>query len=107
MAQSADWRTTDNEHWPKHVRTKRTNNDDDGENGEKQIQNPVLSDRDTDLTKIKPRMWWEQISEYIDLTYHKNLEDLMDQGTEAMDAHVTYHIKSAAFGPWGRTLNTR
>ena len=54
---------------------------------------PILSDRDTDLTKINPRVWWEQMSEYIDLTYHKNLEDLMDQGTETMDAHTAYHIK--------------
>ena len=55
---------------------------------------PILSDRDTDLTKINPRMWWEQISEYIDLTYCKNQKDLMDQGTETMDAHTAYHIKS-------------
>ena len=60
-------------------------------------------------------MWWEQILEHIDLTYHKNLEDLMDQGIEALDAHTTYHIKSDviwALGPkakhkimrgqWGR-----
>ena len=25
---------------------------------------PILSDRETDLTKINPKMWWEQISEY-------------------------------------------
>ena len=53
----------------------------------------ILSDRDTDLTKINPRMWWEQIWEHIDLTYHKNLVDLMDQSTEALDAHTAYHIK--------------
>ena len=29
---------------------------------------PILSDRETDLTKINRRMWWEQISEYIHLT---------------------------------------
>ena len=38
-------------------------------------------------------MWWEKISEYIDFTYHKILDDLMDQGTETMDAHKAYHIK--------------
>ena len=43
-------------------------------------------------TKTKPRMWWEQISEYFDLTYHKNLEDLMNHGTEGMDAHTIYHL---------------
>ena len=52
---------------------------------------PILSDRDTDLTKIITRTWWEQISEYIYLTYHKNLEDLMDQGIEALDAHTISH----------------
>ena len=45
------------------------------------------------MTKINPRMWCEQISEYIDLTYHRNLEDLMDHGIEGMDAHTIYHIK--------------
>ena len=47
-------------------------------------------------------MWWEQISEHIDLTCHKNLEDLMDQGTEALDAHTASHIKDDvtwALGP--------
>ena len=78
---------------------------------------PILSDRETDLPKINRRMWWEQISEYIDLTYHRNLEDLMDHGIEAMDAHTKYHIKGDviwALGPkakheimrgqWGREL---
>ena len=37
---------------------------------------PILSDRETDLTKTNSRMWWEQVSEYIDLTYHRNLEDV-------------------------------
>ena len=54
---------------------------------------PILSDRETDLTKINPRMWWEKIAEYIDLIYHRNLEDLMDHGIEAMDAHTINHIK--------------
>ena len=75
----------------------------------------ILSDRETDLTEINPIMWWKQISEYIDLIYHKNLEDLIDQGVEAMDAHTIYHIKGdviRALGPkakpeimrgqWGR-----
>ena len=62
-------------------------------------------------------MWWEQISEYIDLTYHKKLEDLMNKGTEDMDAYTIYHLKGDviwALGPkaeheimrgqWGRKL---
>ena len=49
---------------------------------------PILSDRETDLTKFNPRMWWEQISEYIDLTCHKYLEDLMDQRIETLDANT-------------------
>ena len=78
---------------------------------------PILSDRETDVTKTNPRMRWEQISEYIDLTYHKNLEDLMNHGTEGMDAHTIYHLKGDviwALGPkpkheimrgqWGREL---
>ena len=33
---------------------------------------PILSDRETDLTKINPKMWWEQKTEYIHLTYSRN-----------------------------------
>ena len=54
---------------------------------------PVLSDRETDLSKANPKMWWEQISEYIDLTYQKKLDELMEQGTDSMDPHTTYHIR--------------
>ena len=77
----------------------------------------ILSVRETDLTKTNPRMWWEQISEYIDLTYHKNLEELMNHGTEGMDAHTIYHLKGDVIwalgqkakheimrGQWGREL---
>ena len=39
---------------------------------------PSLSDRETDLSKTNQRMWWEQISEYIHLTYNRNLDDIMD-----------------------------
>ena len=78
---------------------------------------PILSDRETDLTKINPRMWREQISEYIHLTYNRNLEELMDQGVDQMDPHTVYHIKGDviwALGPkakheimrgqWGKEL---
>ena len=78
---------------------------------------PILSDRETDLTKIIPRMWLEQISEYIHITYNRNLDEMMDQGTDQMDPHTVYHIKGDviwALGPkakhkimrgqWGREL---
>ena len=83
----------------------------------KKYKIPILSDRETDLTKINPRMWWEQISEYIHLTYNRNLDEMMDQGTDQMDPHTMYHIKGdviRALGPkakdeimraqWGREL---
>ena len=63
---------------------------------------PILSDRESDLTKINPRMWWEQISEYIHLTYNRNLDEMMDQDTDQMDPHTVYHIKEDviwALGP--------
>ena len=76
-----------------------------------------MSDRQTDLSKTNPRIWWEQISEYIDLTYQKKLEELIEQGTDSMDLHTTYHIKGDviwALGPkpkheimrghWGKEL---
>ena len=78
---------------------------------------PFLSDRERDLTKTNPRMWWEQISEHIDLKYHKNLEDLMNHGSKGMDAHTIYHLKGDVIwdlgpkakheimrGQWGREL---
>ena len=62
-------------------------------------------------------MWWEQISEYIHLTYNRNLDEIIDDGTELMDQHTAYHIKGDviwALGPkakheimrgkWGREL---
>ena len=62
-------------------------------------------------------MWWEQTSEYIHLTYNRNLDEMMDQGTEQMDPHTVYHIKGHAIwalgpkakheimrGQWGREL---
>ena len=46
---------------------------------------PPLSDRETGLTKINIRMWWEQKSEYIHFTYHRNEDEILDQGIEHMD----------------------
>ena len=40
---------------------------------------PISSDRETDLIKIISRMWWEQILEYSDVTYYRNLDVVMDQ----------------------------
>ena len=54
---------------------------------------PILSDRETDFTKTNPKMWWEQISEYILLTYNRNLDEITDEGVEYMDPHTVYHIK--------------
>ena len=82
----------------------------------KKYKRPMLSHREKDLTK-NPRMWWEQISEYIDLTYQKISDELMDLGTDSLDAQITHHIKGNviwALGPkakyammrgqWGKEL---
>ena len=63
---------------------------------------PILSDRETDLTKINPKMWWEQFLEYIQSTYNRNLDEIIDEGVEYMDPHTVYHIKGDviwALGP--------
>ena len=47
-------------------------------------------------------MWWEEISEYIHLTYNRNLDEIIDDGTEPMDQDTAYHIKGDviwALGP--------
>ena len=62
-------------------------------------------------------MWWERISEFIHLTFNRNLDEMMDQGTDQMDPQTVYHIKGDviwALGPkakheimrgqWGRKL---
>ena len=38
-------------------------------------------------------MWWKQISDYLDFTNQKNLEELMDLGTDTLDPQITHHIK--------------
>ena len=63
---------------------------------------PILSDRETDLTQINPKMWWEQISEYIHLTYNRNLDEIIDEGIEYMDPHTVYHIKGDVIWALGR-----
>ena len=63
------------------------------------------------------RPWWEQISEYIHLTYNRNLDEIMDQAINQMDLQTAYHSKGDtiwALGPkakheimrgqWGREL---
>ena len=98
--------------------TRTINNQTMAERTEKsKYKIPILSDRDTDLTKINPKMWWEQISEYIHLTYDRNLDEITEEGIEYMDQHTAYHIKGDviwALGPkakheimrgqWGREL---
>ena len=80
-----------------------TNNQTTSERAERsKYKIPILSNRDTDLTKINPKMWWEQISEYIHLTYNRNLDEIIDVGIEYMDHHTAYHIKGDviwALGP--------
>ena len=62
-------------------------------------------------------MWWEQISEYIHLTYNRNLEEITEESVRTMDPHTVYHRKSDviwALGPkakheimrrqWGREI---
>ena len=47
-------------------------------------------------------MWWEQILEYIDLTYQKNLDELMYLGADSLDEQITHPIKGDviwALGP--------
>ena len=39
-------------------------------------------------------MWWEQITGYIDIIFHQNVDVIMDQGIEYLDAYTIYHIKS-------------
>ena len=82
-----------------------------------QYKIPILSDRETELSNINPKMWWELISEYINLTYQKKLEKLIELGKDSMDPHTTYYIKGDviwALGPkvkhpdnegqWGKEL---
>ena len=74
--------------------TRTINNQTTSERTEKsKYKIPILSDRETDLTKINPKMWWEQISEYIHLTYNRILDEIIDEGTEYMDQRTAYHIK--------------
>ena len=96
--------------------TRTTNNQTMSERAEKsKYKIPILSDRETDLTKANPKMWWEQILEYILLTYNRNLDEITDEGVEYMIPHTVYHIKGDviwALGPkakheimrgqWGR-----
>ena len=98
--------------------TRMTNNQTTSKRAERsKYKIPILSDRDTDLTKINPKIWWEQISEYIQLTYNRNLDEIIDKGIESMDQHTAYHIKGDVIwalspkakheimrGQWGREL---
>ena len=95
-----------------------TNNQTTSERAERSIYKiPILSDRETDLTKINPKLWWEQISEYTHLTYNQNLDENIDEGIEYMEPHTVYHIKGDDIwaldpkakheimrGQWGREL---
>ena len=66
--------------------TRIINNQTMSERAEKsKYKIPILSDRETDLTKANPKMWWKQISEYILLTYNRNLDEITDEGVEYME----------------------
>ena len=98
--------------------TRTINNQTTSERAEKsKYKIPILSDRETDLTKTNPKIWCEQISEYILLTYNRNLDEIIDERVEYMDPHTVYHIKGDviwALGPkakheimrgqWGREI---
>ena len=76
------------------------------ERTERKYKIPILSDRETDLSKANPKMWWEQISEYIDLTYQKKLDELMEQGTDYMEPHTTIS-KVMLYGHWAQKQSTK
>ena len=115
---NTDPNSTEGEPMTSEQSTRTINNQTMSERTEKsKYKIPILSDRDTDLTKINLKMWWEQISEYIHLTYDRNLDEMTEEGIEYMDQHTVYHIKGDviwALGPkakheimrgqWGREL---
>ena len=68
--------------------TRTINNQTTSERAKKsKYKIPILSDRETGLTKTNPKMWSEQISEYIHLTYNRNPDEIIDEGIEYMDPH--------------------
>ena len=88
--------------------TRTINNQTISERAEKsKYKIPILSDRETDLTKTNPKMWWEQISEYIHLTYNRNLDEIINEGTTYMDPHTAYHIKGDVIWALGQRPNTK
>ena len=81
-----DPNSTEGEPMTSEQSTRTINNQTMSERTEKsKYKIPILSDRDTDLTKINPEMWWEQISEYIHLTYDRNLDEITEEGIEYME----------------------
>ena len=75
---------------------------------------PIFTDRTTDLDKTDPKMWWEQIQQYIELTYERELEQTTS-GESENDVQIQSKIKadlSWSLGPkakfeimrgqWGR-----
>ena len=66
---NTDPNTTEGELNTSEQSTRMTNNQTTSERAERsKYKIPILSVRDTDITKTNPKMWWEQISEYIHLT---------------------------------------
>ena len=62
----------------KHERTRTTtiNKTLIDSNEKSKCKIPILSERDTGLTKVNPKMWWEQIQEYTILTYQLEIEEV-------------------------------
>ena len=70
---------------------------------------PIFTDRTTDLDKTDPKMWWEQIQQYIELTYERELEQtITDVQIQAkIKADLSWSLgPKAKFeimrGQWGR-----
>ena len=70
---------------------------------------PIFTDRNTEMNKIDPKMWWEQIQQYIELTYETNLEEVPESETlqNKIKADLSWSLGPKAKyeimrGQWGR-----
>ena len=56
------------------------------------------------LTKIIPKLWWEQISEYIHLKYNRNLDEIVEEGTRIHGStHRIPHKGGCHLGNWPKS----
>ena len=71
---------------------------------------PIFTDRTTDLNKTDPKMWWEQIQQYIELTYEREIEDVPENEVilqNKIKADISWSLGPKAKyeimrGQWGR-----